>query len=244
MGEQTMFDLNEQIEEWRTSLLEKQTLGKSDIDELETHLREEIEQLTVAKLSEEESFCVAAHRLGDTSALAGEFEKVNTSTIYRTRFFWCGVGILAWLFAINIGNAASGICLFVAAANDLRGYELNIVGALSQMTFCLGTLFVLYQIIKRDVRNSHADIFSRMVDRPWGKLRLFAFVLVITVIIFGAKTLDTVGTARFLSIDHFSKVAMFRYIMLLVLIIATPLALLAGLFIVRLKKASQEANTA
>jgi len=39
-----MFDLNEQIIKWRSNLAQSQTLGSSDIDELESHLREEIEK--------------------------------------------------------------------------------------------------------------------------------------------------------------------------------------------------------
>ncbi len=46
-----MFDLNEQITKWRTTLAESEKCSKPDIDELETHLREEIEHLTPAGLS-------------------------------------------------------------------------------------------------------------------------------------------------------------------------------------------------
>jgi hypothetical protein len=36
-----MFDLNYAISSWRMNLSEKQTCAKSDIDEMESHLREE-----------------------------------------------------------------------------------------------------------------------------------------------------------------------------------------------------------
>ena len=59
-----MFNLNEKIIKWRSNLAQSETLAVSDLDELENHLREEIEQLTTLKLSDEEAFLVASHRLG------------------------------------------------------------------------------------------------------------------------------------------------------------------------------------
>ena len=56
-----MFDINEQIIKWRSNLAQSETLAGSDIDELENHLREEIEDLTDLKLSSEEAFLIATH---------------------------------------------------------------------------------------------------------------------------------------------------------------------------------------
>ncbi len=41
----------------------------SDVDELESHLREQIEQLQVSGLSDDEAFLVAHRRLGNTAVL-------------------------------------------------------------------------------------------------------------------------------------------------------------------------------
>ena len=51
MGEKIMFDINEQIKKWRCALAQSEAFSKSDVDELESHLREEIERLIALKLS-------------------------------------------------------------------------------------------------------------------------------------------------------------------------------------------------
>ena len=92
-----MFDLNEKINLWRRNLAQPQTLSGSDIDELESHLREETENLTALNLSDDEAFLVATHRLGQPHSISEEFAKVNASVLWRKRFFRAGAIIFAWL---------------------------------------------------------------------------------------------------------------------------------------------------
>lgn len=99
-----MFNLNEAIDNWRKSCSDQQTITPADRDELETHLREEIDHLVLAGLTEEEAFLIAARRLGDTQSLAVEFGKVNRSLIWRTRAFW----MLAGVFLVTVAQSAAG----------------------------------------------------------------------------------------------------------------------------------------
>jgi hypothetical protein len=55
-------------EQWRTHLAGSELLGNSTVNELEGHLREEMEHLKTSGLSDEEAFLVAQHRLGDTAS--------------------------------------------------------------------------------------------------------------------------------------------------------------------------------
>ena len=48
-----MFDLKEAIIQWRDNLAQRETYGKSDLDELESHLQEQMEELIGSGLSEE-----------------------------------------------------------------------------------------------------------------------------------------------------------------------------------------------
>jgi hypothetical protein len=48
-----------QIGEWRSYLLRRRSIGGTDVDELEDHLRTEISELGAAGLSGDESFLVA-----------------------------------------------------------------------------------------------------------------------------------------------------------------------------------------
>ena len=102
-----MLDLNEQINKWRGNLAQSQTLDSSDIDELESHLREEIENLIDLKLSDEEAFLIATHRLGSTESLAEEYEKINRGVKFRHRLFWIATGVLGYFLVTYLADAFS-----------------------------------------------------------------------------------------------------------------------------------------
>ena len=88
-----MFDLEQNILQWRKSLSVKE-LCDADIDELESHLREQIDDLKLKELSDEESFWIARKRIGDSEALGKEFEKVNYHAMMKKRIMWALGGIL------------------------------------------------------------------------------------------------------------------------------------------------------
>ena len=123
-----MFDLNEQIARWRAGLSESEELSKPDIDELETHLREEMEHLTPAGLSQQEAFVVAKGRLGDTAGLESEFAKVNGGYIFRRRLFWMTAGILAYLLAMCLAGASGNAGAFIGTQMGLGAYAAAVLG--------------------------------------------------------------------------------------------------------------------
>lgn len=144
-----MFDLNEEISMWRSNLTLSETLGGSDIDELESHLREEIESLVSRSLSEKEAFWLARRRLGGVDDLSGEFAKINKSAVLRERLFWMAAGVLAYMLAIQSGAAASKIGVLLAALGGLRGPGLGIVHVTSQMVVLVGALSLAYLICRK-----------------------------------------------------------------------------------------------
>lgn len=89
-----MFDDEAAIRGWRRTLLASGTLRAEDVDELEDHLRQEIERLSAlarpgdAALSSEEVFVLATRRLGRTEALAEEFAKADPGAAWRRRWIW------------------------------------------------------------------------------------------------------------------------------------------------------------
>ena len=72
-----MFDLKTAISNWRKDLAHNESLSPTDIDEMQNHLSDEINNLTEMTLSEEEAFLIATRRLGDSTSIAAEFAKVN-----------------------------------------------------------------------------------------------------------------------------------------------------------------------
>ncbi len=111
-----MSDVEKRIEQWCEGLAGSELLSGSDVVELECHVREEMEHLKTAGLSDREAFFVARSRLGDTAALEEEFAKVNAPRRLRNRLCWMIAGALAYLVAVHFAGAASGISLAIARA--------------------------------------------------------------------------------------------------------------------------------
>ena len=72
-----MFDLEQAIADWRQQMLAADIKSPVPLDELETHLRDEIEQQAKAGLSEEEALKAAVKNLGPAPMLQPEFKKVK-----------------------------------------------------------------------------------------------------------------------------------------------------------------------
>ena len=78
-----MFDLEAQIRVWADHLRRHSTMGESDVEELEAHLRDEIDGLVGAGLSPDEAFLIAVKRVGDVDSVSREFAKVNTERLWK-----------------------------------------------------------------------------------------------------------------------------------------------------------------
>jgi hypothetical protein len=78
-----MFDLEKQIAEWRDFLQKKGKVSDSHLLEMDSHLRDEIEDLQTADLSEEEAFLIAVKRFGNLHEISREYQKVNTDQLWK-----------------------------------------------------------------------------------------------------------------------------------------------------------------
>jgi hypothetical protein len=78
-----MFDLESQIRKWRQHVQSAGTVGVQDVEELESHLRDSIDELNGHGVSVEEAFIVSIRRMGDAEALDHEFAKVSTESVWR-----------------------------------------------------------------------------------------------------------------------------------------------------------------
>ena len=83
-----MFRLKDSMESWKGKLYNSNSFTSSDIEELESHLLDEIDILKNKDLSEEEAFYIACSRLGSVELLSSEFTKINTNSIYLKRVVW------------------------------------------------------------------------------------------------------------------------------------------------------------
>ena len=78
-----MFDLEKAIAAWRQDMLAAGITRPAPLEELEGHLREEIEQRMKSGLGEPEAFNTAVRKIGQARALKTEFKKADISAEIR-----------------------------------------------------------------------------------------------------------------------------------------------------------------
>jgi hypothetical protein len=73
-----MFDLEKSIGDWRKQMLAAGINTPVPLEELEIHLREEIEIQSKSGLNEQEVFNFAVQKIGQASLLKTEFKKAGS----------------------------------------------------------------------------------------------------------------------------------------------------------------------
>lgn len=78
-----MEPLESQIAEWRGFIARGSALDGGDVEELETHLRDQIAELEAAGLATDEAFLVAVKRMGSIDALSREFAREHSGRLWK-----------------------------------------------------------------------------------------------------------------------------------------------------------------
>src|SRR4051812_22553283 len=76
-GRSSMFDLNEAIRDWRQSMSMGGLKAAEVLDELESHLRDDVEAQVRSGSTPEDAFELATERIGQSAMLGCEFNKVE-----------------------------------------------------------------------------------------------------------------------------------------------------------------------
>ncbi len=74
-----MFDLEKSIADWRRQMLAAGIKSPVPLEELEAHLREEIERQVKSGVNSQRALEIAVKRIGSASELKNEFRKIGTS---------------------------------------------------------------------------------------------------------------------------------------------------------------------
>jgi hypothetical protein len=106
MENQTRFDLNAAIENWRQELAAQPNLASDDRRELEAHLRDAIAGFRRKGLTEAESFKSACERVGQLRQIGSEFQKNRTVRMTRHLVasgacFGFIMGLVMFLFGLS-----------------------------------------------------------------------------------------------------------------------------------------------
>jgi len=90
-----MFNLEQSIAEWRRQMLAAGIKTPVPMEELESHLREEIERQMKSGLNEQKAFEVSVQRIGQPKMLNSEFKKSERTFMKRTLIILVGIlGVL------------------------------------------------------------------------------------------------------------------------------------------------------
>ena len=118
-----MFDLEQAIGNWRQNMLAVGVKTPAPLEELESHLREEIEQRINSGLSPQSAFVVAAQEIGKAHMLENEFNKVSGTSIAQERIMigFCLVllGLIVFLGGATVIQCFSSVGDRIMAATAM-----------------------------------------------------------------------------------------------------------------------------
>ena len=110
-----MFDLERHLSQWRAHYQAGAAYNADDVDELETHLRDEMDQLEAKGLLPEESFWIARRRLGEADVLEGEYGKNKGAAGWRKPLLWALGGYVSVQFFTQALALVSGLTYALSA---------------------------------------------------------------------------------------------------------------------------------
>jgi uncharacterized membrane protein len=100
-----MFQLEQSIADWRRQMLAAGIKTPVPLEELESHLREEIERQAKSGLDEQKAFEISVQRVGQPKVLNSEFKKSERTLMKRTAKIGTGViGVLIGMALLVPGS--------------------------------------------------------------------------------------------------------------------------------------------
>jgi hypothetical protein len=122
-----MLDLEQSISEWRKQMLASGIKSPVPLEELENHLREEIERQIESGINVQRAFEYAVEKIGGGKSLENEFKKANSLALERVTSVLMGVFVtivglrFSWAMAVqtigweSLPDKTEVISMYVAA---------------------------------------------------------------------------------------------------------------------------------
>src|SRR5580692_3079342 len=92
-----MFNLDQQISEWRRQMLAAGIESPVPLEEMEIHLHEDIRELIRSGLSEQKAFEISIQNLGQPKQIKNEFAKTERPTVKIIKIVAGVIGLLVGL---------------------------------------------------------------------------------------------------------------------------------------------------
>lgn len=112
-----MFDLEPAVADWRRQMLAAGIKSPASLDELESHLREDIGKLRSSGTAEDQAFKIAVSRMGRPALLRTEFDQLKRAPCRAVIFgSWLWVGsVIATVLFLSRGLFAGKLGLLLSA---------------------------------------------------------------------------------------------------------------------------------
>ena len=149
MENRTEFNLENNIQKWKSILTKKNNLTKSNIIELENHLLDLIEDLKSKGLNKEESFLIAKKRIGKIDDICLEFDKINNNFSFINKLIPYLKGALIYILFIILSKLFLVITLLLSQKLNIDRSTFNII-SITLLAFASISFFsIIYFNLKR-----------------------------------------------------------------------------------------------
>jgi hypothetical protein len=153
-----MFDLEKAVAEWRREMLEAGIKTPEPLEELESHLREDVDDQMRTGLDAQQAFEKAAGQIGKSGVLKSEFAKAGDTVYQRLkRFIYLRAGVPEYQLSTNMNAACQ-------EAEPRRATYFKTIVFLSPAVF-LWTCFMVFVLPKlREVCVNTDTSFPRPIS--------------------------------------------------------------------------------
>ncbi len=143
MENRTKFNLKQSIDIWKSELSQNSYMTCDNINELESHLQDEIHELLKLGLSNEESLLIAKNRIGNIEKLTTEYGKVNNEVYFRNTITPYLKGILFFLAYLAIVDFLTHLSILIAYKVGISVGYINLISIelIILLTFILIVFF-------------------------------------------------------------------------------------------------------
>jgi hypothetical protein len=140
-----MFEFEKSVGAWRQQMLAAGIQTPAPLEELEIHLREEIERQVKSGLNEQKAFEISVRLVGQPKMLKSEFKKSERTFMKRTLI------ILIGIFAVLFGPAVFLPALAKHNHQGVSGSEVIVPMVVGVIITLIGVSTAIYGFKKRKV---------------------------------------------------------------------------------------------
>jgi hypothetical protein len=154
-----MFDLEQSIAEWRRQMLAAGIKAPVPLEELESHLREDVENRMRSGVGAQQAFETTVEQIGQTGVLQTEFAKVGGTVAEKLKAFLCAAArIPNYQLVTNMNTSNQSI------EPRWATYGKTIAFILPGIFLWVGCLVFVLPMLKEICMDSHTNIPNLIVS--------------------------------------------------------------------------------